>query len=139
GEPDRKEERWLDIEDGHVGSPVTVRASYPVQGLKRQSNELYTGELKPGESGFHTFAGTTYAYNYNPELSQVGYRSVERLARRTGGTVFQPGERAAIRRQAKQFSERTVPTKTPVTNYLLVAALIVFLAEVGYRKMNGRL
>ncbi|MDY6761657.1 MAG: VWA domain-containing protein [Candidatus Nanohaloarchaea archaeon] len=139
GEPDRKEDRWVDIENGHVGSPVQVRASHPVDGLKRQSSSLYTGELEPGRSGFHTFAGKTYAYNYNPELSRVGYRSVEGLARQTGGEVFQPDETAAIREQARQFSTRTVPTKTPVTNYLLVAALAVFLGEVGYRKMNGRL
>ncbi|MDY6765875.1 MAG: hypothetical protein SVW77_00750, partial [Candidatus Nanohaloarchaea archaeon] len=139
GEPGRKEERWIDIENGHVGSPVQVRASYPVTGLKRQGDDLYTGELEPDGSGFHTFAGNTYAYNYNPELSRVGYRDVERLARRTGGEVFQSGETAAIREQATEFSAKTVPTKTPVTNYLLVAALVVFLGEVGYRKMNGRL
>lgn len=139
GEPDRKEEKWLDISSSHRGAPVEVRASYPVDGLTRQSSELYTGELHPDGTGFHTFGGTTYAYNYNPEFGRIGYRNVESVVRKTGGQVYAPDELDALREQAVQFSSRTVPTKTSTTNHLLVAALLVFLAEVGYRKLNGRL
>ncbi len=139
GDPDRKRERWLDIGDAYVGEPVEVQASYPVEGLRRQGEDLYTGELEPDGPGFHTFAGTTYAYNYNPELSAVGYRDVENMVRRTGGTVFSPDDRSEIREQAVTFSSRQVPTKRSATNYILLGALLVFLGEVGYRKWNGRL
>ncbi len=139
GVPDRKEDRWIDIGDAHQPAPVEVQASHPADGLKRQSDDLYTGELQPGERGFHTFAGETYAYNYNQELARIGTQDVQSVVRQTGGEVYSPDEMDALREQAVQFSSRTVPTKTPRTNYVLMAALLVFLTEVGYRKLNGRL
>lgn len=139
GDPNRKEDRWLEVGQGYTGEPVEVRASHPMEGLRRQGEDLYTGEVRPDGPGFHSFAGKPYAYSYNRELSRVGYRDVESIARQTGGEVYGVGERAELREQAREFSSRTVETKNSGTKYLLGLALLLFLGEVGYRKWNGRM
>lgn len=139
GDPQRKEDRWVEVGDGTLGDEIEVRASYPVEGLRRQSDGLHIGETEPESQGFHTFSGKTFGYNYPEELSRIGYRDVQRMARRTGGEVFSPVEEEAIRENAVNFSSRTVPSKTSVSKYLLFIALLLFLVEVGYRKWNGRM
>ncbi|MFB6216072.1 MAG: hypothetical protein ABEJ72_03770, partial [Candidatus Aenigmatarchaeota archaeon] len=139
GEPQRKQEKWMNIEDGRRNSAVQVKASYSVEGLTRQGEDLYTAELEPGRLGFHQFKDIIYAYNYNPEIEKVGYsEKLEDITRKTGGEVYKPGEGEEIKSDLKSFTNRKITTRKPVSDYFLIAALLVFLGEVGYRKRKGK-
>lgn len=139
GDPVRKEDKWVKIDDSSYGNPVRIDASYQIGGLKRQDENLYVKTFTPNEVGFRSFNGTVYGYNYNPEVQEIGYNpKIESIVNETEGNIYSPGEEAQIEEDLKQFSQKKVERKKSLTNYLLVAILLVFLAEVGYRKMTGR-
>lgn len=139
GDPVRKEDEWIKIEDSSFGNPIKIEASYQIGGLNRRGEDLYVKTFTPAETGFRSFNGTVYGYNYNPEVQEVGYNTeIESVVNETGGNIYSPGEETRIEENLKQFSQRKVERKKFLTNYLLVAILLVFLAEVGYRKMTGR-
>lgn len=139
GQPERKKDKWLRIKDGREDENVQVRASYKTGDLKRQGEELYTKEISPESAGFHRFQDKVFGYSYNPEIEQIGYNSENQfLATKTGGKVFGAEEKEKIKDTVKNFNNRKVTEKKSLSAYLLLAALIVFLAEVGYRKRKGK-
>ncbi len=139
GDPKRKQEEWLEVDSARNPETVEVRASHNMDGLTRQGEDLYTTELEPEETGFHEFNGRTYAYNYNSEIEKVGYSDeMEETVRMTGGQVYEPGEETRIKEDLEQFGEKRITTKKNLSKYILALAFILFLAEVGYRKMNGK-
>lgn len=139
GDPQRKKDKWIQIEDSRKGETVEVRASYHINGLNRQSENLYTTELNPEETGFRDFNGYTYGYNYNNEIEKVGYNSdLENIVESTGGKVYSPTEKEQIKEDIKNFSNRKVTTKQSVADYFIIAGLLIFLLEVGYRKIRGK-
>jgi len=139
GDPQRKKDRWLRVEDGRRAENVGVEASYEVDGLKRQGENLYTTEIKPENLGFHSYDTEVYGYNYNSEIEQIGYKEEnEFLATETGGKVYTPDEENSIRNDIKSFSERKVIEKQHLGSYLILGALLIFIAEVGYRKRKGK-
>lgn len=139
GQPQRKQDKWMKIEDGRKPGKVKVRASYELGDLRRQGEDLYIGELEPEKTGFHQFKQSIYGYSYNPELEEIGYNpEMEELAVDTGGKVYSPEDKEEIKSDVKHFSNREVKTQKPLSDYFILAALIVFLGEVGYRKLNGK-
>ncbi len=139
GDPKRKQDRWLDVNSARKPENPEARASYELSGFKRQAEELYTRELDPDTPGFHGVEGRVYAYNYNPEIEEIGYNDeMSSIVRSTGGKVYSPDERQEIISDVKQFSNREITAKKSVASHLIFLALLVFLAEVGYRKMEGK-
>jgi hypothetical protein len=138
GEPQRKEEETITIEEGQIGDAVQVTANYPVEDLNRQSENRYTGELETTDTGFHSFNDAVYSYNYNDEVEEVGYADNENLAQNTGGKVFTPDQKDKIRESVQQFNSREVQKQKDVKVYFLATALLVFLSEIGYRKRRGK-
>lgn len=138
GAPQRKKDHWLSIEDSRAGEKVNVRASYSIDGLTRQGEDLYTGTLNPESTGFNKFKGEIYGYSYNPELQGVGYSDqLEEVTRKTGGQVYTPGEEKEIKNDLKTFTERKIDTRKPLSSLFILAGLIIFLGEIGYRKRRG--
>ncbi|MFB6204605.1 MAG: hypothetical protein ABEJ75_03090 [Candidatus Nanohaloarchaea archaeon] len=139
GDPKRKEDEWAEVESARRGESPVVRASYPVQGLKKQGERLYTKTLDPERLGFHSYQGLPYAYNYRPELEEIGYSDrLSSLAAETGGEVYRLSETGEIKDDLKEFGSKKVSVKRSASPYLLAAALLVFISEIGYRKLNGR-
>lgn len=138
GDPQRKQDRNLDIEDAQYGETVQVSANYPVEGLNRQGENLYTGEVETSGIGFHRFQDTVYSYNYNDEVEKVGYSGAEEIALETGGQVFTPDQKDEIKDTVQEFNSEKVKTQKDLTMHFLATALIVFLSEIGYRKRRGK-
>ena len=140
GNPQRKKDRWLEVEDASMPEAPEARASYQEDGLTRESSNLYTGELERPGLGLHTWRNESYAYNYNPEIRSVGVdqSKLSEIAQKTGGKIF---DRQNIDEIEKDLSEidRKVEQQVSLSPFLIAAALLVFLIEVGYRKMNGRM
>ncbi|WEL23255.1 vWA domain-containing protein [Candidatus Nanohalovita haloferacivicina] len=139
GEIDR-EGRWIKVSSTRVGGQKPeVEASYSIEGLTRDADGTYSKTLDPEGLGFHEFNGVPYSYNYNSEIENIGYDSrIERIASETGGKVYEPSQKGQIVEDLQTFSDERVVRRTSLTPYLLIAALIVFLGEVGFRKMKGR-
>lgn len=139
GDPKRKQDRWIRAENGRRPGEVEVKASYRLPGFHRQGENLFRRDVEPGKLGFHSVRNKTYGYNYNEELEKVGYSDeMKDFVRATGGEVYTPDERQEIREDLKHFSKREVVTKKNLSSYFLALAILLFLGEVGYRKMNGK-
>lgn len=139
GEIDR-EGRWIKVSSTRVGGQKPeVEASYSIEGLTRDADGTYSKTLDPEGLGFHEFSEVPYSYNYNSEIEDIGYDSrIEEIASETGGQVYTPSQKNQIVQDLQTFSDEKVVRRTSLTPYLLIAALIVFLGEVGFRKMKGR-
>ena len=139
GDSDREGE-WIDVSSARRGESLPeVEASYPVEGLNRDVGGTYSTTLEPDSTGFHSFEQVPYSYNYNSELEGLGYDSrIEEIADETGGSVYTSDQRSEIVNDLENFSSETVVRRASLTPYLLGLALLVFLGEVGFRKLNGR-
>ncbi|WP_414836517.1 VWA domain-containing protein [Candidatus Nanohalococcus occultus] len=139
GDPQRKQERWIEAEDARKPEKITVRASYDSDELKRQSSDLYSMSIRPESRGFGSYENTVYAYNYPYEYQNVGYNPrMTDIVRDTGGGVYLPNETEQLKQDIKSFSSKTKVKRQQLGSYLIALALIVFLAEVGYRKAKGK-
>lgn len=138
GNPDRKQDRWVEISETEAPTEVEVKASYQAEGLTYSSEGRYTGKVRPEGRGFHSFAGENYSYNYNSEIGEIGYRNevLSQVASETGGEVYSPSELEEAEFGGSQMQE--VNYSISLTPYFLAAALVILLSEVGYRKLNGK-
>jgi len=138
GNPNRNDDRWVRISNTESPSDVEVTASYDAEGLSYSSQNRYKGEVSVDETGFHTFEGKEYSYNYNSEIKDLGYRNqvLEDIASSTGGEVY-----TSSTIEEKTFEEpgtETVSYERPLSVFFIVAAMVVLLSEIGYRKLNGK-
>lgn len=139
GDPKRKQDRWSRVEDARVPENPEARASYKAGNLSGDGN-AYSLQLERPRLGIHSWRNETYAYNYRSELEKVGLDRdrLQEIAQRTNGTVFTPQNIHEASQEVTQI-DRDVERRFSLSPYLLSAALLFFLVEVGYRKRNGRL
>jgi hypothetical protein len=139
GDPKRKRDQWVEVEDSRVPESPEARASYSIGNLSQEGN-VYSLELEKPGIGLHSWRNETYAYNYRSELENVGVNrdKVQRIAQETNGTVFTPENIREASREVREI-DRQVERRVSLSPYLLSLALFIFLAEVGYRKRSGRL
>jgi chromosome segregation ATPase len=140
GNPQRKKESWIEIKDTFKPLKPEVKASYKLDGLDKVSDNLFEGELSAPKTGSHEWNGEAYSYNYNPEISSVGFNrdKTVKIAQETGGQIFESAEGLNLEEKAGK-EQKTVRRTTSLSIYFLVAALVLFLVEVGYRKRKGKL
>lgn len=140
GDPQRKEDNWTKLEDNSRPEKPIFEASYNRDGLERKSDNIYSAELPKPDLGLHEWKEENYAYNYHPEKKEIGVNEdkLQSIAQETGGRVFKSGNIDEINQEIGKTS-RTVERQTSLSPYMLILAVLVFLGEVGYRKMNGRL
>lgn len=139
GDPKRKQDKWIRADSARQPEEVELKASYDVDGFQRQSEDLYTREVKPEGTGFNSVNELVYSYNYPEEMERVGYNdNMDKIVESTGGEVYTPDQMNEIKENIRRFSDKKTTTKKPVANYFLLAALILFLGEVGYRKVKGK-
>ncbi len=139
GNPDRNKDEWLNIESAREGETVEVSSSENFEGLTREAENRYTGDIEPEETGFNEFEGKTYSYNYNEEIEQIGYNEEnEEIVSNTGGIIYSEDDKDQIVSDLETHAETEVTTEKTLNTYLLLAALLIILAEIGYRKLNGK-
>lgn len=139
GDPKRKQDRWIEVEDARRPEEIKVRASYKTGDLKRQSENLYTKTIVPSTKGFGSYENEVYAYNYPYEYQRVGYNpEMKDIVRDTGGQVYHPNETDELKQDIKSFSSKTTVKRQQLGSYIIALALLLFLAEVGYRKVKGK-
>ncbi len=138
GNPQRKENRTVTVSSARKGEEVTVKSSYPIEGLTRSSRNSYTAVLNPETLGFHSFNDHEFSYNYRPELQRLGYREefARSAAEATGGEVVSPEEIERLK-PSIPVKTREVVERRSLSAIFLISALIVYLLQIGYRKRKG--
>ena len=97
---------------------------------------LYTSTYSPKTTGFHTFFGADVAVNYKNEFKDLGINNeFITLVEQTQGKVFDKNDLDAILKFIKEKSKRIKVDSTELKWPFLLIALLLFLAEIGLRRL----
>lgn len=131
---------WTEVRDARRPDRPEARSSKDIEGLEKQRDSLYTARLDRPSLGLHRWKDNTYAYNYNPEIEEVGVdmEKLREIPRQTGGRILTVSEVENLDEHLESV-DRTIQKRFSLAPFMIVLALIVFVAEVGYRKRKGRL
>ena len=143
GDPQRKETGITDVADTRVNESTTVtyRGSARPGGtdptFAAVSEGVYRAEVTPTQQGYDRVLNATYAANYPREYGAFGTSpELRRLVESTGGREFAPGEAAAIAEFATESAVRVREVESQWGWLLLALALLLYLAEVVYRRLQ---
>jgi hypothetical protein len=145
GDPQRKEPYYVIIPDTRINSSAEVIVKsdkYPVaEGLSftRVGENQYKADLIPGKAGFNQVLGKSFGVNYEQEYQQLGMNQrLEEVVSVSGGKFFKPTDIKEIVSFVKSVSKRTKVEKTTIIWPFILAAAIIFLIEIGIRKVRER-
>jgi len=97
---------------------------------------LYNAKFKPARTGFYNFLGADVAVNYKKEYRDLGVNEeFIKLVEQTQGRVFDKDDIEEIIEFSKEKSKRIKVNATEFKWPFLVIALILFLAEIGLRRL----
>ena len=148
GDPNKESGIVIDCPDTYVGLPTTLRVHMYDDGvpvltldgqkllLTMESKDVYTTELIFNKTGTYNISGYPVTVNYPVEYRDIGVNSdFRRLIESTGGNIYTVQEAKALYIRLNGETA-TYKTKTAISFnvFLLSAALIIFLAEVIYRR-----
>jgi len=143
GDPRPQDDR-VEADDGWQGTPLSVtissnaRPSLPDADVEKVGDNRYVATFMPNSSGIYYIGSYGLAVNYPLEYRDIGFNpELSRLIMANGGKVFSEDEaRQSLVVEAGRVSQRTVQERLSRRDILLAIALLVFLAEILYRKME---
>lgn len=148
GDPRGKEGVVVQAEDIWGGTPgrviVTSNAVPQVQldktdiTLSSTGPTTYETTINPDKEGFHDLSGYGIAVNYPIEYRDVGFNEkLKTIIESNGGRVYEEdGVEGLLFMDIKEKATRTVEAPQSEKEPFLLAALIIFLAEVIIRRMK---
>ena len=141
GDPNRNKDFDVKVKDVNLGkhAEIIVVSKKPFSSenppFYKIGENVYKSTLMPSSTGFQEFFGAVMAVNYNKEYSKTGMNPDRPLVGITGGKVFKQTETDAIAEFVKEASRRE---KNEIQYFrwpLLIAALFLFLTEIGVRRI----
>ena len=97
---------------------------------------FYTAKFDPTRTGFYNFLGADAAVNYKKEFEELGVNEeFIKLVEQTDGRVFDKDDIDGILEFVKEKSKRIKIDTTEFKWPFLIAALILFLAEILLRRL----
>ena len=145
GDPERKATGVTGIPDTRVGEPTTVtyrgtdRPAVDGVAFRRVSEETFQATVTPDSTGYFQILDATYAADYAREYAAFGPDpALESLVEDTGGREFTAGQGEQIARFATERARGIRPVRTDWTWLSLLLGLLVFTAEVSYRRLQVR-
>jgi uncharacterized membrane protein len=143
GDPRPKEDR-IEADDGWVGTPLSVtinspaRPSFPEADVEKVGDNRYVATFVPNSSGIYYIGNYGLAVNYPLEYRDIGVNpDLSRMIMANGGKVFSEDEaREKLVVEASRVSQRTLQERISRRDILLLIALLIFLTEIIYRKMD---
>lgn len=143
GDP-RPEANRIDSEDGWLGTPldVTIQSeSRPVidqASIQRIGDNQYSVTLTPDKTGILYLGDYGIAVNYPLEYRDVGFNpDLPKKIMANAGRVFTEKEAGlSLTEEARMKNQRTIQDRESQRDLLLIAALIIFLAEVIGRRLR---
>jgi len=146
GDPRPKAGR-IDSADGWSGTPqqITITSSSPPKiradqdiTVERSGEDRYTATLTPVATGVYYIGDYGIAVNYPLEYLEVGFNpELINMIESNGWRVFTEDQaRSDLIPEARRSSERTAMERVSKRAPLLLLALIIFLAEVVWRRIG---
>ena len=143
GDP-RPEKGRLEADDGWQGTPLSVTINSDARPViagaevEKVGDNRYTATFTPNSSGIYYIGSYGLAVNYPLEFRDVGYNpELSNLIMAAGGKVFSEEEaKRSLLAEARAVSRRTVQERVSRRDALLIAALLIFLSEILYRKVS---
>ncbi len=143
GDPRPQDDR-VEADDGWQGTPLSVtissnaRPSLPNADVEKVGDNRYVATFIPNSSGIYYIGSYGLAVNYPLEYRDIGFNpELSRLIMVNGGKVFSEDEaRQSLVVEASRVSQRTVQERLSRRDILLLLALLIFLAEIIYRKLD---
>jgi uncharacterized membrane protein len=143
GDPRPQDDR-VEADDGWQGTPLSVtissnaRPSLPDADVEKVGDNRYVATFTPNSSGIYYIGSYGLAVNYPLEYRDIGFNpELSRLIMANGGKIFSEDEaRRSLVVEASRVSQRTVQDRLSRRDILLLIALLIFLAEILYRKMD---
>ncbi len=143
GDPRPQDDR-VEADDGWQGTPLSVtissnaRPSLPDADVEKVGDNRYVATFMPNSSGIYYIGNYGLAVNYPLEYRDIGFNpELSRLIMANGGKVFSEDEaRRSLVVEAGRVSQRTVQERLSRRDILLLVALLIFLAEILYRKLD---
>ena len=143
GDPRPQDDR-VEADDGWQGTPLSVtissnaRPSLSDADLEKVGDNRYVATFTPNSSGIYYIGSYGLAVNYPQEYRDIGFNpELSRLIMANGGKVFSEDEaRRSLVVEAGRVSQRTVQERLSRRDILLLIVLLIFLAEILYRKMD---
>ena len=148
GDPNKESGLVIDCPDTYVGLPTTLRVhmydgGVPVLTLNGQkllltmeSKDVYVTELIFNQTGTYNISGYPVTVNYPVEYRDIGVNpDFRRLIESTGGDIYTVQEAKSLY-IGLNGEKITYKSKEAVSFniFLLLAALLIFLSEVIYRR-----
>jgi hypothetical protein len=141
GDP-RPEDDRVEADDGWQGTSLSVtinsnaRPALPDASVEKVGDNRYVATFTPNSSGIYYIGSYGVAVNYPLEYRDIGFNpELSPLIMANGGKVFSEDEaRRSLVVEAARISQRTVQERLSRRDMLLLVALLIFLAEVLYRK-----
>lgn len=97
---------------------------------------FYNAKYKPARTGFYNFLEADVAVNYKDEFKDLGINEeFIKLVEQTGGRVFDKDDTDGILQFVKEKSKRIKLDTTEFKWPFLVIAMILFLGEIGLRRL----
>ena len=145
GDPQRKEPYYVIIPDSRINAPseVIVKSDkYPSAeslSFTRTGENQYEAEFIPTTTGFNQVLGKSFGVNYEEEYQALDMNPLlEDVVSMSGGKFFKPSQAKEIAAFVKSVSKRTKVEKTTVLWPFLLAAAIIFLIEIAFRKIREK-
>ncbi len=141
GDPERNVERFVKVEDAHVGEQSFVLVKQPgipkAEGLSfyRTDENIYQASFVPESEGIFDLLGAKYSVNYPREFEAVGMNpELKDVVEATGGQMFAAGQVKEIAEAVVRQSKQPVDEKQYYRWIPLLAALALFLIDIFVRK-----
>jgi uncharacterized membrane protein len=143
GDPRPQDDR-VEADDGWQGTPLSVtissnaRPSLADADVEKVGDNRYVATFIPNSSGIYYIGSYGLAVNYPLEYRDIGFNpELSRLIMASGGKVFSEDEaRRSLVVEAGRVSQRTIQERLSRRDILLLLALLIFLAEIIYRKLD---
>ncbi len=142
GDPERKNEYYLNIPDGFVNENIeavvksSLKPAYKTVNFIKYDTDLYKASIVQNKTGFHDFGEGRYAVNYNTEYLHPGfYSNLESVIKTTNGKMFKPTEIDDMIAFIKASSKREVHENKNIAWIFILIALLTYLGEVCFRRV----
>lgn len=143
GDP-RPRENLVEVVDGWMGTPLSVtinsnaRPVFSDADVEKVGDNRYTATFTPNATGIYSVGSYSLAVNYPLEYRDIGVNpDLSNLIMSNGGKVFSEDEaKRSLVAEAQRVSRRTVQERQSRRDVPLMIALLIFLAEILYRKAD---
>ena len=143
GDLSRNKDFDVDIKDVYLGETMHVNVisqslpKYKDLKFAKIGKTLYSASSTLETSGLYTFFDATAAVNYEREYAVLGINpGLEQTLSVTGGKLYDATDTEQIVEKVKEDSKRILSTPVSYSWMFLLAALLVFLTEIAFRRIQ---